>query len=271
MPPTAVAPKGRVLCVDDEPNIVRSLDWLLRGEFDVHTATSAEDALALLRRHDFDVVISDQRMPQVTGVEFLSMVKRIAPRALRILLTGYADTEAMLGSINEAEVFRYVRKPWDTTELPRVVAEAAQIARLQRPRPTEGDVRAAFDAPMLLIDDDAETAELVRELVGAGADLRHARSIGEAAAALRAGDIGIVLSETRIGRSDVAALLQQLRLQHPDVVTVVIAREVDADTVWALINKGQVFRFVPKPLRRDYLAVILQAAQARRRQMIEQA
>jgi len=77
--------KSKILCVDDEPNIVRSLQWLLQREFEVHTASSGQDALALVNQHDFDVVISDQRMPVMTGVEVLREVKRLSPRTMRIL------------------------------------------------------------------------------------------------------------------------------------------------------------------------------------------
>ena len=81
--------KGLILCVDDEPNILRSLNWLLRKDFDVLTAPNGHEALALVRQNDFDVIISDQRMPGMTGVEFLREVSRVSPRAIRILLTGY--------------------------------------------------------------------------------------------------------------------------------------------------------------------------------------
>ena len=121
--------KGRVLCVDDEPHVLRALQWLLQKDFEIHTAASAQEALRLVGRHDFDVVVSDQRMPGVTGVEFLREVRKIAPRAMRILLTGYSDLDAMVRSVNESEVFRFITKPWDIRELPKLISEAAEIAR----------------------------------------------------------------------------------------------------------------------------------------------
>lgn len=123
--------KGRVLCVDDEPNIVRSLQWLLQKEFEVFTAGSGHDALALVAQHDFDVVISDQRMPVMTGVEVLREVRRMSPRTMRILLTGYSDMQAIVRSVNESEVFRFINKPWNIAELPRVVGQAVVIAKTQ--------------------------------------------------------------------------------------------------------------------------------------------
>ena len=105
---TEAGRKGRVLCVDDEPHILRALQWLLKKEFEVVTATSAGEGMRLLQRHDFDVVISDQRMPGITGVEFLREVRKSSPRAVRILLTGYAELDAMVKSVNESEVFRFI-------------------------------------------------------------------------------------------------------------------------------------------------------------------
>ena len=104
MPCNPTAPRGRVLCVDDEPNVLRALHWLLQKDFDVSTATSGQEGLKLVRESSFDVVISDQRMPEMSGVDFLREVRAIAPRAMRILLTGYSDMQAILRSVNESEM-----------------------------------------------------------------------------------------------------------------------------------------------------------------------
>ena len=114
-----------VLCVDDEPNILRSLHWMLHKEFNVMTAPDGATALEMLRKHDFDVIVSDQRMPGMIGSEFLRHACEVEPRAMRILLTGYSDMQALLKSINEGEVFRFVTKPWKNDELSRTVREAA--------------------------------------------------------------------------------------------------------------------------------------------------
>ena len=87
--------RARVLCVDDEPNILRSLRWLLQKQYDVDIAASGIDALTMLRKADYDVVISDQCMPGMIGSELLREVRKVAPRAMRILLTGYSDMQAV--------------------------------------------------------------------------------------------------------------------------------------------------------------------------------
>lgn len=119
----------KILLVDDEENITKSLRRLLMevDQYEVFVAQSGEEGLEIVAsEQDIGVIISDQRMPNMTGVEFLSQVRKIAPDAIRILLTGYADIEASIGAINQGAVFRYLTKPWENEELLGVVAEAAR-------------------------------------------------------------------------------------------------------------------------------------------------
>lgn len=120
---------SKILLVDDEVNITKALRRLLMEyeQFEVVTANSGADGIALLETEsDIGVVISDQRMPGMTGVEFLARARTLAPDAVRILLTGYADIEASIGAINQGAVFRYLTKPWKDDELLQVVSEAAR-------------------------------------------------------------------------------------------------------------------------------------------------
>lgn len=103
--------KPRVLCVDDEPSVLRALGWLLRSRFEVSSTTDAHEGLSLLRQGAFEVVISDQRMPGMTGTEFLQRAKIESPNTMRLLLTGYSDYADILGSVNDCEVFRFINKP----------------------------------------------------------------------------------------------------------------------------------------------------------------
>jgi len=110
----------KILFVDDEARILRALKALFRD----HKVTIENDARAsieLAKYGDFDVVVCDQRMPGMEGIEVLRQIKEAAPRAMRILLTGYSDLKAVLGSVNEGEVFRFVNKPWNHTELKAIV------------------------------------------------------------------------------------------------------------------------------------------------------
>jgi DNA-binding NtrC family response regulator len=124
MEATAVAPKHPILVVDDETEILHSLDRLLRREFEVVTAASAGEALQILGKREIHVILTDQRMPEMTGVELLAKVQGECPDAIRIIFTGYADLKAVIAAINEGRVFRYVTKPWDPDELKTVLRQA---------------------------------------------------------------------------------------------------------------------------------------------------
>ncbi len=118
----------KILLVDDEVNITKALRRLLMDvdEYDVHIANSGQEGLELLAEEpDVGVIVSDQRMPEMTGVEFLQQARKLVPDAVRILLTGYADIEASIAAINEGAVFRYLTKPWDDEKLLAAIAEAA--------------------------------------------------------------------------------------------------------------------------------------------------
>ena len=119
-----------ILVVDDEPEVLRSLHDLFRREYQVVTFERGADALASLESLDPPVVMSDQRMPGMTGVEFLRRVKERRPEATRLLFTGYADLQAVIEAINQGHVFRYIAKPWDPGELSALVRQAFEQHKL---------------------------------------------------------------------------------------------------------------------------------------------
>ena len=257
---------GKILCIDDEPNIVRSLQWLLQKEFEVFTASNGQSALALVQQHDFDVVISDQRMPIMTGVEVLREVRRLSPRTMRILLTGYSDMQAILRSINESEVFRFINKPWNISELPGVVAQAVALARTPPPDDYVSELgedtpfAAANDDRILVIDDDPETGRAVSEIVGNTVRVSYTGNLAEAVNILNSEAVSVIVAETRVGSIDATRLVRLMKSRHPEIVTVMLSDEADADAVTGLINQGQIYRFVPKPVRQGYLRLVLNSA-----------
>ncbi len=119
-------PRPILVVVDDEPGVLESLRDQFRKEFHVRTFASAPEALAALESLEPAVVLSDQRMPEMSGVNFLRQVKRYHPDATRLLFTGYADIKAVVDAINEGHVFRYVEKPWEAEELASVIRQAVQ-------------------------------------------------------------------------------------------------------------------------------------------------
>lgn len=124
--------KGKILFVDDEENILRSLQRLFMDEeVEVFTASSGAKGLEILAREtEVGVIVSDQRMPEMAGVDFLEKSKAISPQSIRILLTGYADVNAAIDAINRGSTFRYLNKPWNDEELVQTVKGALQMYRL---------------------------------------------------------------------------------------------------------------------------------------------
>lgn len=118
--------KHSILCVDDEADNVDALERLFRRKLQVFKATSAAQGLELLAKHPVTVIISDQRMPQMTGVEFLQESLKTHPNAIRILLTGYTDIDSVIAAINSGQIYRYVTKPWDPVDLANAVDRAIE-------------------------------------------------------------------------------------------------------------------------------------------------
>ncbi|CAN7335383.1 EAL domain-containing protein [Pseudoduganella sp. LjRoot289] len=120
-----------LLLLDDELNIVRALNRTLRPDgYKILAATSAADALKLLALNPVQVVVSDQRMPEMTGVEFLSRVKELYPDTIRIILSGYTDLESVIDAINRGAVYRFFTKPWDDAQLRTCIQQAFRHQQL---------------------------------------------------------------------------------------------------------------------------------------------
>ncbi|MFQ3597680.1 MAG: response regulator [Chloroherpetonaceae bacterium] len=140
----------KLLVVDDEPQVLESLTQLFDYDYKVLTATSGEAALSLLNSHrDTAIIISDQRMGGMRGVDLLRHVKQLIPESMRILLTGYSDLESVLQSVNVGEVFRYVRKPWQPDTLKSIVALAAATYILRGQRDKKQDFISDKSAPLV--------------------------------------------------------------------------------------------------------------------------
>ncbi len=113
-----------LLVIDDEPSILSALKRQFRRNYQVYIANSAEEGLELMKTYEIQVIISDQRMPGMNGTAFFDQVKTNYPYAIRLLLTGYADIQAVIEAINDGNIYRYITKPWDPAELDTIVRGA---------------------------------------------------------------------------------------------------------------------------------------------------
>ena len=125
--------QATLLLVDDEASILSSLRRLLRpAGYTIHMAESGAAGLDILEREPIDLVVSDMRMPEMNGAQFLEQVRKRWPDTMRILLTGYADVGSTIEAINRGEIYRYISKPWDDNQLVLIIRDALESSRLRK-------------------------------------------------------------------------------------------------------------------------------------------
>lgn len=120
-----------ILYVDDEEQNLISFRATFRREYNIYTAISGKDGMEIMHHNDIHIIITDQRMPEMTGIQFLEKTLPIFPNTIRMILTGFSDVDAIVEAINTGRVFRYITKPWDEQELRMTIENARQIFNLQ--------------------------------------------------------------------------------------------------------------------------------------------
>ena len=123
--------KFPILYVDDESHNLTAFAATFRKEYQIHTATNGNDAMEILRNNDVKLIITDQRMPDMTGIQLLEKLSPEFPDSIRMILTGFSDIEVIIEAINSGRVFRYITKPWDENELRMTIENARQLFDLQ--------------------------------------------------------------------------------------------------------------------------------------------
>jgi|GEM_PF-181516 len=380
--------KPALLFVDDERRVLTSMRAMFRREYDVLLANSGHEAIEILSERDISVVVSDQRMPEMTGVELLSTVKEEHPSSMRILLTGYADLEAVEASINESEVFRYLMKPCPTDELKDAVKLAVQAARvsqmagvdelaavpedqlenieitglaegaeeearakqaelalaegaedievgyldaselppevasgfgdafdtqdsaeegaaelesteiaaqasedvvdatsldggaIEEAATTEGPATQPLDPVLqgtlddavqvekpdpevLVLTRDADLLEGVNLAIGPQYSVRDADSIDTALRMLSEHPVGVLITDLAVNSDEIDELTRTLKHEVPELVTIIASERSDAALLIGLINHGQIFRFLLKPLQIAQTRIWLNSAMAK--------
>ena len=147
----------KILIVDDEPANLRALERLFRADYDVMIAGSGADALALLEHHDMALLIADQRMPEMSGIELMRRTAKLRPHMVRILLTGYTDVDSLIEAINTGQVYRYITKPWNNDDLLLTVARALEHYETRKSRHNLQMINERLRARLREISDLAAT------------------------------------------------------------------------------------------------------------------
>ena len=121
-----------VLYIDDEPNNIISFKAAFRRVFTIFTAESAEEGRKILEQEKIQIILSDQRMPKMTGIEFFQSILETHPDPIRILITGYTDINAVIDAINIGQVYKYLSKPWNEEEVKNCVYKSFEVLELRR-------------------------------------------------------------------------------------------------------------------------------------------
>ncbi|GAB4192205.1 MAG: response regulator [Wenzhouxiangellaceae bacterium] len=264
-----------VLFIDDEPRILRAMQRLLRPYCNVLIADNGLDALEIISVETVHVIVCDQRMPNMNGVEVLTEARKLSPRTIRILLTGYSDMDDAVAALNDGHIYRYLNKPWTNEVLIETVMDATKLAKSIKPKVAAKQVADEITAvkeskPTFLSNSDAVGTgvmvvnlndELVRHLeplARAKVPVHRASDAAEARNMVLQRRIGAV-----VAGSDDSELIYQLRQDHPQIVVVAIAEEADINDLRDLINSGDIYRFLTKPVTADQLNASVRSALAR--------
>ena len=245
--------KYNILFVDDERRVTTALRSIFRQEYKVFVANSGDDALALMQENDIDVIVSDQRMPNMLGHQLLAKVQKLHPRTMRILLTGFTDKEAIISNINEGQVYRFLNKPWANDEIQRVVAEAALASEFEvenaitEMKSEDGKV---FTKPAVHV---LEQGQAIQEHLQSFDIMQESRISGSSSLedSLKVLDnneqIGIFIIQMTKNSSEYIQTISMLKKIRPELLTVVISQQSDSNVISQLINVGQVFRYFSDP------------------------
>ena len=253
--------KARILVVDDEERILTALKSLFRHRYHVFCTTDGYKALDFLKRYQMHVIISDQRMPAMLGVELLRQSREISPRSVRILLTGYSDLAALVGSVNDGEIYRFISKPWDNRALQTIVAEAVTIGlELADTRTAIPELPANMSAGVLVIESEEDIFRVTRELAGGLCPVVSATDADTALQIMQTQEIAVVIADVGPGKDRLIAMLKLLKQEHPQILTIVTIKMADSELVIDLINQAQVFRILNKPINVGMLKSHLHAA-----------
>jgi DNA-binding NtrC family response regulator len=347
--PLQAAPeRARLLFVDDEQRVLNSMRIMFRRQFDLFLASHGAEALDIVKDQNIDVIVADHRMPKMTGVEVLSKVRTLSPRTVRILLTGYADLDAVEGSINDSEVFRFLTKPCAPKQLRETIELAAKLARetpppdptpdlspsgtleiimeadtvtevgpgsdaarvsvrgtdrtpqvrapgqaqaphvrapaqaqaqpQQQPQPQAqpkavadagSGPKAAMALGIVVFSSDNDVIDTVQKAVRGRLPVYSAGNIVHIVKILTEHRPGVLVTDVSEDKATIQSMTARLKEHLPELVTIAVSQHRDVlDMVW-LINHGQIFRFLRKPLSAGRCAISLQAALQHHRMLLK--
>jgi DNA-binding NtrC family response regulator len=279
--------KARILFVDDEKRVLNSMRALFRREHELFLAIGGAEALQLAKENDIDVIVTDQRMPGMTGVEVLANMKRNSPRTVRILLTGYADPNAIEASINEGEVFRFLSKPCPPALLRETLGLAVEASGtepiaeqvpsisdnddtqpalpiINESKPPPKISRPPFPVVgVVVFTIDSEFAATVIRAVSTERDTTIATTLIKVADTIARKRAGVLITDFTTNKDILQKIIGALKQRLPELITITVSDGRDSEDMINLINYGQVFRYVVNPVEPDRIRNDINAAVTR--------
>jgi len=268
-------PRPALLFVDDEQRVLNAMRAVFKNGYEVTLASSAAQALEEMKLRHFDVIVSDQRMPGMSGVEFLRLVRKLSPLSVRILLTGYSDAEAVVAAVNDVEADRFMKKPWDNATVKRMIGESVEVAVALRaadaarrghvvrhgapPRALAPQTRYGKDRLVVVDPDPAVHAQVELEFSG----LYQVVHAPDLLACLRVMDerpCSVIICALDMDVPANRVFLMQLKQEHPEVIVITLSESVDSKRLIELINNARIFRFLKRSAGFQALVRALYAA-----------
>jgi len=255
-----------LLIVDDESRVLRSLKAIFRSGYQVRTTTNCREALQILKDEKINTIISDQRMPEMRGVDLLHQARQISPNTMRLLLTGYSDATSTQDAINEGEVYRYITKPWGQDEIQSVVADAMKISQklfkvgYAPLYDATTSIETTEKTELLVLDERIAISEIIKNLFRESCEVHYAQTIEDTARIFVRRPIKVVIVNVPPGSADYLSFLKLVKSQHPLIVTIAIMAESDSESIISLINQGQIYRYVPVSVPAGRTRICVQSA-----------
>ena len=271
----------RILLVDDEQNVLNALRRELKNDYDIETFNNPIDALLRSNEVSFDLVISDYQMPVMNGIQFLKRFGSIQPDAARLILSGEADIDAMIGAINETHIYRFIAKPWDKAELQSCIAQALDFRNIILGRRRQAYFYRLTHAPskhretqktyrVILVDSDNASLLVMRRGLIQDADYRdvHGAMLQEIAHGktkdspdfkfvvdafttarlalehMKHNNCDLVVTAQALPDMDGMELLGELKKIRPDAARILISNNPDKQMLSQAINESQVHSFI---------------------------
>jgi len=283
-----------VLIVDDEKNILSAINrTLMDDDYHIITAMSGKEGLSVLRDNDADLVISDQNMPGMTGLEFLKKVKTEYPHIAGIMLTAYSDIEAATKAVNEAGIYKFILKPWNDADLRITVKRALEAQKLlmerdsllqsiktqdilfsdlekKYPGITQAEKGPKNRHAILIVDDEKSILKsATRILIDDDYLILTALNGEKGLSILESREVDLVVSDQRMPGMSGLEFLKEVRAKYPDILTIMLTAYADADTAITAINEAGVFKFILKPWNDANFRITIARALELRQMVIE--